>query len=180
MPKPQKTDAAPEKAAQTLPQQPPAAEPPPSIAQALTALEHGRRAFRAFEDAHAAVAVLANLDQVAREREQAAKAAAELAAAASAELESVQSDLRAARGKANNLIREAEAKAAKAVEDAQAQAKAIETEAQARVDALRAEADALAAQLLEAQQQVQQAIEATAAEQARADEIKAQLRKLVE
>jgi uncharacterized coiled-coil DUF342 family protein len=126
-----------------------------SAAEVRTVLERGLRTLRAFQDADKALAMLENLEQVQRERQAAADAAqAELAKHQQAIAEAAD-ELKAAKAKARELVDTAKARAEKLEQSSTESSKAMIAEAEGRAEKLRAEADALVAQCLEKQAEVE-------------------------
>jgi hypothetical protein len=128
-----------------------AAETLPSLAEAEAALKRGMVAYRAFEEAHKAISVLANLETVANERKAAAAAATAQAEEAKAALDAAQSELAAVQAQARAVTVEAQAKADAVIDSAQAKAKTVEAAAAAKIAELDAKADKLTADLVQAQ-----------------------------
>jgi chromosome segregation ATPase len=94
----------------------------PNVAAAAAEIKNMQRAFRAFGEADNIIAVLENLDQIAKERQAAADAATAKMLDAQGELTKAISDTDAAKQEAKDIRATAKEKAAGIVEAAQAKA----------------------------------------------------------
>lgn len=153
--------------------------PQPSAAEALAALEAGQRAYRSFEHAHRALAILVGLEQNERE-------ARERIAELHRQAEPILSD---ARERAERIVAEAQSKAeAATVEIGSEVARLREEETGVRASLAEAEA-ALAAALGEeraarerlsaVERETVEAIEERALVKRKLDEVKAELARIV-
>ena len=125
-------------------------EPLPSFAEAVDALQRGMNAYRAFADAHKALTLLQNLDQVTSEREAQAAGALKMKDDAQAELGKALDDLAAAKAEAKSIRDKAKEKASALLLDAEQKGGAMILEAQERAAAVKAESDKMVADMLAA------------------------------
>ncbi|MEY2656026.1 MAG: hypothetical protein RLZZ524_3054 [Pseudomonadota bacterium] len=112
------------------------------------AVQSGLRMFRAFKFGDDALAVIENIEQVTRERQEAAAAALASLESVSAELVGVKADLVKAKADAKDMRAKAKADAESRISDAQAKADALTTDAEGKATAVRAQTEALVADLL--------------------------------
>jgi CHAD domain-containing protein len=111
---------------------------PVNAAAALSALEHGMRAYKAFENAHLAIAALAGLEQLTAERQRAADGALRDLEVCRQELTKAGEDLNAAKQEAKDIRAKAKSQAGDIVSKANADATVIVGEAQLAADSHKA------------------------------------------
>lgn len=112
------------------------------------AVQSGLRMFRAFKFGDDALAVIENIEQVTRERQDAAAAALASLESVSAELVGAKADLVKARAEAKDMRSKAKADAEAKLMDAQSRADAITLDADGKAKAVREQTEALVADLL--------------------------------
>jgi uncharacterized coiled-coil DUF342 family protein len=120
-----------------------------SAAEVRAVLERGLKVLNAFRDADKALALLENMEQVARERQAAIDALNVEADKVSGQVDEAKSELASAKKKAKELVDAAASRAEQHETNAKAYAAKVTKEADERADKVKAEADALVAQCLE-------------------------------